>query len=638
MIKRIKALCVLVIVVLVALSSNFNVSAATLVGKDLYTMKNVSIEINGKKASIKSSILNKKGHLLLPMRELYEALGAQVSWDPKKKTASSIRNGKRVDLTINSKTAKVDGVNVSMEVAPLLYKNRTYFPLRFASENFDGIVVWNEGKQKVEITLDQSNGSNPPPTPNVPEGEKYTLYINNQKIMMDDPVIIKEGRTYIPAKYFYNYVEDSSGLWVSDRVFEMLLAGLSFQFTDGSNNILVNQEPVSIDEKPFIKSGEMYVPAPFLVKALGGNLRNLVDRKEIYITFNDYMFYSEFLEKQEGSTPKPQYIPNAQLEGSRNLLVSDNPEKINAYMLYGTTATLSMQEVQSTTATNEHRVFGWHLNELGTKAKIAITIQNISDTNSIKITNSKGLAKTSDNSWITYNVGLPIADSVLNGKLKNSESTGIVINPGETKVIEAYDLAPEFLVGFLQDIDISSVNGGNSKYIIRTVLAQNDEDLTKVHSDPISTDRFAHPRGAWPQSTLKTEIPAYTVGIPEVGYNLSNGQTDHLLTAENSLSTLNGSVGNPGHFGMTYKVSIPIVNPTGSPAKVKIVLAGRGGLYSGAVKMNGKVHLIPTLKPSQEYVELPEYTVSGSSDTINLEIMHAGGANLPVAVYVESVE
>ena len=84
------------------------------------------------------------------MRELYEALGAQVSWDPKKKTASSIRNGKRVDLTINSKTAKVDGVSVSMEVAPLLYKNRTYFPLRFASENFDGIVVWNEGKQKVE--------------------------------------------------------------------------------------------------------------------------------------------------------------------------------------------------------------------------------------------------------------------------------------------------------------------------------------------------------------------------------------------------------------------------------------------------------------------------------------------------------
>ena len=56
MIKRIKALCVLVIVVLVALFSNFNVSAATLVGKDLYTMKNVSIEINGKKASIKSSI------------------------------------------------------------------------------------------------------------------------------------------------------------------------------------------------------------------------------------------------------------------------------------------------------------------------------------------------------------------------------------------------------------------------------------------------------------------------------------------------------------------------------------------------------------------------------------------------------
>lgn len=63
-------------------------------------------------------------------------------------------------------------------------------------------------------------------------------------------------------------------------------------------------------------------------------------------------------------------------------------------------------------------------------------------------------------------------------------------------------------------------------------------------------------------------------------------------------------------------------------------LAGRGGLYSGAIKVNGKVYLVPSLRVGTEYVELPEYTIDGSSGTIELELMHAGGVNLPVAIYV----
>ncbi|MFJ5623511.1 copper amine oxidase N-terminal domain-containing protein [Peribacillus loiseleuriae] len=634
MINRINRLRVITSVALASLLciGAVDVSAATLVGKDLYSQNEVSIEIDGKSIYFNDPILNKGGNILLPMRDFYEAIQASVSWDKEAQTASSVKNGKTVDLTIDSTIAKVNGSNVSMNVAPMMYKDRTYVPLRFVSENLDGSVNWNQEEQKVEITLNDSSG-----TPPAPSEDPYVLHMNNKRIVMDDPVIIKEDRTYIPASYFYQYLENTSGTWLSKQDFELQIAGLIFIFSDQSNTVLVNQESVSMVEKPFIQSGEMYVPVHFLVNALGGSLNTPANKREIYIYLDHFMFVSDFLRKHEGATSRPESVPSARLEGTRSLLVSDNPETLTQDLVPTATATLAQQQIQSTPGTNEHRVFGWHVNKLETSATIAITIQNTSTNSSIEISDSKGYSKISGSSWNNYDVGLPIGDAVLNGRLKNSTSKGMIIKPGETKTIETYELYPNYMIGFLQDLDIRSIDGGTSDYTIRTVLAKGNEDVTTIHSDPVSIDEYAaHPRGAWPQSAIVADLPAYTVGSPEVGYNLSNGKTDHLLTLDNSLSTINGAVGNPGHFGMTYQVNIPIINTTGKAKNVKIKLAGRGGLYSGAVKMNGEVYLVPTLKPGTEYVMLPDYRVKGQTETISLEIMHAGGVNLPVAIYVEA--
>ncbi|KAB2336763.1 copper amine oxidase N-terminal domain-containing protein [Cytobacillus depressus] len=628
-----KVLRVVTSIVLASLlfTSHLEASASALVGKGLYIKSNVTIEINGKNIKIKDPILNKSDHLLLPMRDLYEAIGANVSWDTKSKTASAVKNGKTVALKVNSLVAQVNGKNISMNVAPLLYRDRTYMPLRFVSENFDGIVQWNQAKQKVEITLNDSIGT---PTPSE---ANYVLHMNNKRIIMADPVMVKQGRTYIPADYFYEHLENASGTWGSNQEFELQIAGLNFIFANGKNTVLVNQEPVQIDEVPFLQSGKMYVPVHFIVNALGGNLRMLADKKEMYIYLSQYMFKSDFIEKSFGATPRPELVPSATLEGNRNLLVSDNPETLTPSLIPNSTATLAQHPVTSAAETNEHRVFGWHLNKLGQKVTIGVTIQNTSKSNSIQIMNAKGYAKKSGNSWLNYDIGLPIADAVLNESLQDLESKGIVIQPGETKIIENYELHPGYTVGFLQDLDIRSLNGGESSYTIRTVLAKNNENLTLIQSEPVAIDKLAaHPRGVWPHSTISATFPANTVGSAQVGYNISNDKTDHLLTAQNSLSMINGSVGNPGHFGMVYKVNIPIVNPTWESKTVRLKMAGRGGLYNGAVKMNGQVYLIPTLKPGTEYVELPDFKMNEQTATIQLEVMHAGGASLPVAIYVET--
>ncbi|MFJ7185465.1 stalk domain-containing protein [Lysinibacillus xylanilyticus] len=629
MFSKFKTSCMITAVALASILPG-QTSALAASDNGIHIKNNVSININGETLKVSDPIVNKSDYLFLPMRALYEAVGASVDWKKETLTASAIRNGKLVDLTIGSKTALVDGQKVPMVVAPFMYKDRTYMPLRFVSENFGGNVNWNPTTQTVDISLTDE-------IPGKPQGDPYILHINNDRIVMEDPIIVKQSRSYIPANYIYDNLEDSSGTLLPDNSFELQIAGMSFLFKENSNQVLVNDEVVTMEGKPFMQNGKMYVPISFVVNALGGNLRYIEDKRELYLYVYQYMYTSSFLEKSYGATSKPGIVPSARLEGDRDLLISDNPETLTSKLIPKSTATLAQYQVKATSATNKHRVFGWHYNTLGTDVQIGITVQNTSSTESIEVIDSKGTSQQTGNSWVGHDIGLTIADATLNDKLKKSSSKGIVIAPGETKVIESYDLLRDYIIGFLHDLDIKAVNGGTPEYTIRTVLTKNNSNLTSILSDPVPIDVSAkHPRGAWTSSTILAELPAYTVDSPEVGYNISNSSTDHFLTTENSLSQINGAIGNPGHFGMNYKVSIPLVNQTGTTKTIKLKLAGRGGIYSGAVKVNGKVYLVPTLRVGTEYVELPDYIMQGSSEKLELEFMHAGGVNLPVAIYVET--
>ncbi|HWL26523.1 MAG TPA: copper amine oxidase N-terminal domain-containing protein [Ureibacillus sp.] len=596
-------------------------------------IKNVTVVINGEKVTFKDPIIIKSDRILLPMRAFYEAIGANVSWNSTTRIAKAILNGQTIDLTINSKTAVVNGNKIAMSVPALAHKDRTYVPLRFVSENFNGVVSWDQKAKRVDITMNDSSDDETTPTPPKQE-EPYIFHINNTRVVMTDPVITKQNRNYIPAEYFYHYIENSSGTWISEDTFQLNIAGNNFIFYANSSNVNFNDNYIVMDAKPFIEKGKMYVPTHFIVDKLGGSLRYQSNIRELYVYLDNYLFTSPVLELFNGALPVPKQIPNANLVDSRDLLISDNPEVLSYAKVPDNESTLSQYHVQAYKTKNEHRVYGWHLNDLGQKVKLGITIENTSSSTPIKITSSKGVSSKSETSRISYEVGLTIADAVFNNKLSQSSSSGIEIQPGETKVIESFDLSNGRIIGFLHDFDVQSVNGGSLDYKVRTVLSKTDGDLTLIHTDPVPTNGV-HPRGAWENSIISAEVPAYTLGESLVGYSISNGFTDNLVTAENSLSQTNGAVGNIGHFGMDYKVNIPIINPTGEPKTVKIKLAGRGGIYSGAIKVNGQVYLIPDIKPNITYAELPDITIEGYSQTIQLEVMHAGGGNLPLGIYVE---
>ncbi len=89
---------------------------------------------------------------MVPIRAIFEALGAEVTWNPSTRTATATIDDYTVECTIDRKWMTVRGDTVKMDVAPVIIGGRTLVPARFAAEAFGGVVGWDGNTRTVHIT------------------------------------------------------------------------------------------------------------------------------------------------------------------------------------------------------------------------------------------------------------------------------------------------------------------------------------------------------------------------------------------------------------------------------------------------------------------------------------------------------
>lgn len=98
---------------------------------------------------------------MVPMRKIFEAVGAVVTWDEATRTVTARRkvsdnygiDETTVSLTIGSDKIIVNGQERTMDVAPQIVGGRTLVPVRFIAEALGAKVEWNADKQLVEIII-----------------------------------------------------------------------------------------------------------------------------------------------------------------------------------------------------------------------------------------------------------------------------------------------------------------------------------------------------------------------------------------------------------------------------------------------------------------------------------------------------
>lgn len=89
---------------------------------------------------------------LVPLRAIFEAMGAEVEWDDATKTVSAVRDETEISLTIGSDQLIVNGEAVTIDVPAQIINERTMVPVRAIAESFGCEVNWNQTAKRVYIS------------------------------------------------------------------------------------------------------------------------------------------------------------------------------------------------------------------------------------------------------------------------------------------------------------------------------------------------------------------------------------------------------------------------------------------------------------------------------------------------------
>lgn len=105
------------------------------------------------------------GRTLVPLRAIFEAMGAAVSWNDATKTASAVKGETTVVLAIASVEATINGELIKLDVPAKIVDSRTLAPLRFVGEAFGGTVNWDGTTRTITIysngTVSEQNAAEP---------------------------------------------------------------------------------------------------------------------------------------------------------------------------------------------------------------------------------------------------------------------------------------------------------------------------------------------------------------------------------------------------------------------------------------------------------------------------------------------
>jgi len=88
---------------------------------------------------------------MVPLRAIFEALGATVAWNEDTRTVTAVRGDTVVVMQVGNYVITVNGNEITLDVPPLIVDNRTLVPARAVAESFGANVDWNAETQTVII-------------------------------------------------------------------------------------------------------------------------------------------------------------------------------------------------------------------------------------------------------------------------------------------------------------------------------------------------------------------------------------------------------------------------------------------------------------------------------------------------------
>ncbi|MDN4081842.1 stalk domain-containing protein [Paenibacillus polymyxa] len=244
----------------------------------------IKVIINGVTQQYTQSPIVSQNTTLVPLRGVFESLGAQVEWDSKAKKVIASKNDDTLTLNIGSKLAYKNSNPVQLDAATQIQKGQVLVPLRFVSQSLGAKVNWDQATRTVTIS-NQANGSatdtnslsSKPLTAPVTK-VTYDTYYNDSlayddavKLAVADSTSVKTGEVsidqagkimketgknidFVPAeagdeaqdKAFKGYAQTNLNYEAAKKNLEMTKESIEYNVKDLYNKLLQKQNAVKL--------------------------------------------------------------------------------------------------------------------------------------------------------------------------------------------------------------------------------------------------------------------------------------------------------------------------------------------------------------------------------------------------------
>jgi uncharacterized protein YgiM (DUF1202 family) len=114
-------------------------------------LRPIQVYLNGVLMNFDVKPILVNGCTLVPLREIFENLGATVTWDNSSQTVTATKVATTITLKIGSLTSTINGQVQSLDVPAQIVNGRILVPLRFVGEALGGKASWDGDNRVIKV-------------------------------------------------------------------------------------------------------------------------------------------------------------------------------------------------------------------------------------------------------------------------------------------------------------------------------------------------------------------------------------------------------------------------------------------------------------------------------------------------------
>ena len=199
----------------------------TILMSSIATATPIGVYINNSKQYMPTNPVLNQGRSLVPLRAIFETMGAKVNWNQDTKTITGGKDNIEIKLSIGDKIATVNDKKVVLDVPATVINGSTLVPTRFIAESLGAKVEWDNKARSILINSNFTDINNN--IKNNYSNAEYSYSDNELFIFELDKFISQYGQP-ITQKEVYNYYFESY-----DKILSYNFGTVTFANYDGYN-------------------------------------------------------------------------------------------------------------------------------------------------------------------------------------------------------------------------------------------------------------------------------------------------------------------------------------------------------------------------------------------------------------------